>query len=93
MRLSNNRDLTDENGKGVFSLLLLLHHLYILQCPLYECYRVLSVSTPTEDGVYQYKIPSSSMLLLQNKPDDADDVSGEDRKKGKENFRNRIIIN
>ena len=80
--------------KKGYSLYCYCYIIYILQCPLYECYLcVLSVSIPTEDGVYQYKIPSSSMLLLQNKPDDADDVSGEDRKKGKENFRNRIIIN
>ena len=80
--------------KKGYSLYCYCYIIYILQCPLYECYLcVLSVSIPTEDGVYQYKIPSSSMLLLQNKPDDADDVSGEDRKKGKENFRNLIIIN
>ena len=68
--------------KKGYSLYCYCYIIYILQCPLYECYLcVLSVSIPTEDGVYQYKIPSSSMLLLQNKPDDADDVSGEDRKK------------
>ena len=76
-----------------YSLYCYCYIIYILQCPLYECYLcVLSVSTPTEDGVYQYKIPSSSMLLLQNKPDDADDVSGEDRKKGRKTLEIVLLL-
>ena len=79
--------------KKGYSLYCYCYIIYILQCPLYECYLcVLSVSIPTEDGVYQYKIPSSSMLLLQNKPDDADDVSGEDRKKGRKTLEIVLLL-